>query len=80
MLVSGNRVERDVPWLCLESSDALRFMRQAEQEGTPCMCKASYEGKAAIVVTAAHAESVTIAVETQQRDDYQVEPTRGNQP
>lgn len=73
------RVECDIPGLGLQSVDALRLMCKADQIRMCSMLQAANECEAAIVVSAAHAEPVAVAVETEQRHDDQIQIACGDE-
>ena len=77
--VGDNGIQRDVPGLWQESIDALRIVCEAEQERPPGNGMSLDERKGAVVVAAAHSESVAVHVEAEQRHDGEVEPARRDQ-
>jgi hypothetical protein len=76
---SDNRIEPDVPGTRLDPVETLTFVRHTNQPRPAPTRVTPPQGQGAIIETAAHAESVPLGVEPDQRQDDQIETSHPDQ-
>ena len=66
-------IKRYVPWTLLDLLQSLPFMGEAEQVGGLEEATLLFEGEGAVVESAAHADTVTMGIEAEQRHHDKVQ-------
>ena len=70
--VGNNGIEWNIPWLRGKASGFLMFVRKSKHERATNAWMTAAKGKGAVVITAAHAESMAMFVESEQRCDDKI--------
>jgi hypothetical protein len=75
-LLGDNRIEGHVPGLRFDDINALAFVRKADEARPQPVPPRAKKGQRAIVISCSHADSVAVAIESDEGHDDQVEPLR----
>ena len=75
-LIGNDEIRAYIPGHAFECGNTLQFVCKTEQHGSAYASCALPEGESSIVVTATHAESVTMIIKAEQWHDDQVKMSR----